>query len=416
MKSLILQQKHRYKQQQQGKKIIFPRLKEYYGHERLRNGNMKSWKDDDPHQWIVDNQSVPNRYVTQVDNACQLYTDGSGYIGIYEINATEVGKIFEFSIDIEDVTTLKIRVGDGDTWYGTFDSEGVGQKLRFVATGTTFYIQSFGANATDVTFTNTSVREIRTTPIFNDNPSFEDGTFLNQWQLSGNNSDDAVIELVTSPTLSGTYALKMQHQLPGIAGYNRAQIITKPTTLGEFIWGREYWIGIRYYLENWLTDPAEWNVLLGAHAVPQWNIWGEGGESGFGIWTDHTGKLYIYSQVIEDPMNEIPGIGGITNPPAFTTALLENQILDFVVNVKLSCYEADNPFIKWWYQGTQVVDLSGPNVHYHDADGNVREQYNTLQVGSYKDPAETQLRRLFVDRIKIAGDQAIYADVVPLSA
>ena len=50
--------------------------------------------------------------------------------------------------------------------------------------------------------------------ILNNNSGFEDGTFLNDWAISENNSLDATFNIVTNPVREGNYALHIQHSVP----------------------------------------------------------------------------------------------------------------------------------------------------------------------------------------------------------
>ena len=63
--------------------------------------------------------------------------------------------------------------------------------------------------------------------LLNKNPGFESGTFQDEWKLSMQNTNDAIIEIVTVPVRSGKYALHLQHQYVTGSTHNRCEIWPK---------------------------------------------------------------------------------------------------------------------------------------------------------------------------------------------
>lgn len=388
----------------------------YYGNNTLRNSNFYSWENDNPTFWTVTGESGALRYVNRdgSNNACHIYTDGSGTITLHQANIIHTGRSYRLTLEITDVSegSLKFSDAGSQTWNTT------GKKtFDFVASGTFAVFGSDGSVLTDIKFTDVLIREVRSSSVFNNNGDFEDGTWSNEWYEHGGNSDDAVIEIDTGIVNNGTYSLKLSHTLPGGSSTNRVFINTNKESVGRYNWGSKYQVGFSIYLKDYLTNPTGgvsqatyWNMLCEAHAVGQYND-GDDGEGGWGITISGYSTLEIWSKIYQDPYTYIPAIPSNTLPRAYITDVVENQWLDFVVHFILS---PDNDgFIKWYYNGVKVVDITGPTVCNLDTNGDPKEKYNYLQIGSYKHIDSTNERILHYDDVKISGEQSIYDDVAP---
>ena len=110
--------------------------------------------------------------------------------------------------------------------------------------------------------------------ILNENPGFESGSYTDEWRPAVQNTNDALIEIVTNPVRSGKYALHLQHQFVDGSTHNRCEIVplyqlgTWTTKNGYTDWNREYWLGFSVYLENWEDSLRDWNSIVQNHSVP----------------------------------------------------------------------------------------------------------------------------------------------------
>jgi hypothetical protein len=133
--------------------------------------------------------------------------------------------------------------------------------------------------------------------ILNVNPGFEDGTFINEYKISTQNNNDAVIEVLTTPPIrSGTYSTHFFHQYTTGSTHNRCEVIPDTDfggyTTGAVPWYQEWWLGLSVYLKDFADylgnatppDTSGWNTIWQMHGVPSINPatgnpwWQSGGE------------------------------------------------------------------------------------------------------------------------------------------
>jgi hypothetical protein len=360
----------------------------------------------------IDNKTVTitfsdNLVVGKTDGIHEILTDSNTAINVVNTSISGGKLVIDIDRDIIDNELLTYRYTAGginslQNSYGLIVDSTTGDTVNNNSTLTVEPIQ----------------------PILNNNPGFEDGTFLNEWTPSGNNSSDALLEIVSSPSpvRDGTYSLHLQHSLVGGNDFsNRVQVV--PTDLGiRYVqWNQEYWMGMSIYLENWLTNPPSWNSLMGSHSIPYQSDWANriSGPSGFGFYT--AGSLFrIHSQIVANPYTETPNTGGYTQTIYEVTAP-ENRWIDLVCHFILS--PDSNGIIEWWIDESKIYSEVGPNVHYLDAGasyddppfsvGLPREQYCSIQIGSYKHKDDTSVRSMYIDEFRLGGSNANYSTVAP---
>lgn len=264
--------------------------------------------------------------------------------------------------------------------------------------------------------------------ILNKNPGFESGTFLDEWKLPVQNTDDAIIEIVTKPVRSGKYALHLQHQYVSGSTHNRCEIWPKiqlgkwTTKTGYVDWNQEYWLGFSVYLENWSNSLGNWNSIVQNHAVPNSWKWGvcDAGHNNWSISADNGFFAYntfgrpcfnVIASLVNDP-SMTPGIGAIgSRPYAIGISEMENRWIDIVINWITS--DGEDGKIKIWVDGELVVELYGANSHTNDTCGLPRERCQSLTFGSYKSPKNTNLVSMYFDEIRIADERGSYDIVSP---
>ncbi|MBW2525258.1 MAG: heparin lyase I family protein [Deltaproteobacteria bacterium] len=253
--------------------------------------------------------------------------------------------------------------------------------------------------------------------IVNSNVGFESGTFLDEWHLSSNNGEDCAISVVTSPTRSGDYSLHVTHSIQGSGNYNRCEFGSNEmfdpnaALAGRFNWHTEYWLGYSIYLEDWTTDPADWNVLGQTHAVPgdyDWNCC-----SGPQFWevSTHFDQFRVGYGDIPDPEDpEMPCSGDYTY---WTSPVgpMQNRWIDIVIHFNATV--GTGGFVHVWVDGIQRVDQHDSVLWALDTCGEPRTEELILQMGSYKEPANTTVRSVYYDEIRITGADGCYDAVAP---
>jgi hypothetical protein len=384
-----------------------PPIDKLYGENVTPNGILQAWDVNNPRRWAETNPGA----IFKNGNACQINTAGT-YTRIY-LHLLTLGKEYYINIDIIDATSGALKFEGSSGTYETWDVTG-SKQLHFIADGTIVEFSNDGA--TNITFTNIFIRPAQSTVLFDISENFESGVWDTNWKLNLKNGGDAAVAIESGTVGSGVYSVKLSHSTKGGDEYNRCEI--EPDNYNEYWWFKEYWIGIRIYLKDWNTLPANWNTLIQMHTKPYNNDWDN--ESGDNAWTLYTNKsgfnsapynvLRFHSQVLDDPLTDIPTEGAI-GPWSWEIPVPENQWFTVVINWK-SSQESDG-FIKMWYNDSLMVNQSGANTHYLDCDGDPRFQANSLITGSYKDPLSTDERILYLDDIKIAGDQAYYELIAP---
>ena len=256
--------------------------------------------------------------------------------------------------------------------------------------------------------------------LINRNFGFENGSWQNEWRDSNKrpvSDSNRGIELVEDPTRVGKYSLRFYHQ-----DYKRCEIVPNyyddykgnKIIPGHFLVDEEYWLGVSLYLKDWNTNPSEWNTLLQTHGTPYENDWSCGaGHNGMTIYTtwDYLRRknfLKIHAEEIKNAKIANSGSSAIGDP-VWEIPCPENQWLDFVFHFKYSY--SDDGFIKVWFNGELIVDLSGSTCYYLDKCGRPRDPRYVLKIGSYKEEKKFNYREMFVDEIRIGGEDASYQDV-----
>lgn len=263
--------------------------------------------------------------------------------------------------------------------------------------------------------------------ILNDNPSFEDGTWQNQWRDS--NSETVTdsfrgIEIDNILSRSGGKSLRLYHK-----DFFRAEIVSLAYTNhngdrvypGGFEVGKEYWIGVSYYLKDWNTNPAGWNALMQSHGTPYNGDWTCGaGVNGFTIGTENKGNGHVFgiqAGIRDDAMTYIPSNGAMSKFN-WTMPVPENVWID-VVGHFIQTYEPTG-LMQWWVQVDgggykKVIDVTGRTTLYLDKCGRPRFHTYTLKIGSYNGgfSGARGSRDMRVDNIRISGSNGNFQLVDP---
>jgi hypothetical protein len=252
--------------------------------------------------------------------------------------------------------------------------------------------------------------------VVNSNVGFEDGTFLNQWQLSSNNGEDCQMSVVTGNARSGTHALHVTHSIQGSGNYNRCEVVSSEqldpgaSRTGRFSWDTEYWLGYSIYLEDWATDPAGWNVLGQTHAIPFDNDWSCCSGPQFWEVTTTLDQFRVAYSIVADPYVTPVCSGGYSY---WETPLgpMQNKWTDVVIHFNASV--GSGGFVEVWIDGSQVIDQQGSVLYAYDSCGRPRTEELLLQMGSYKTTSSTNYRSVYYDEIRIVGATGSYQAVAP---
>ena len=264
--------------------------------------------------------------------------------------------------------------------------------------------------------------------LLNENAGFEDGTWANQWSPAGSNYGDWSIGVSQEQARTGNNSLKFQHSTPEGGSFNRCEAtLDPPLYYHDFF--KEYWLGFSLYIPEWSdVAPPEWNTCYQLHSVPNNGDWNAGysGENGWtvGIRDYSTGTGYERIGFHANELTEAQANNDIPPNSAMGVFVWEDSPIpvgvwmDFVINWKWSYLDADNPFMKLWYQkgGTgyaKVYDRSGPNMYRLDGQGLPKEPKNQTQMGSYKQTDNTTQTTFYYDNIKLGDETADFELVDP---
>ena len=147
------------------KKIPSALVSTLYGPELVVNGDFEDWTNDDPDGW-EDTGIDENNYVTEVVGACRLVSDGT-YVDIRQVDILSTNTLYLVTIDVLDVTSGAIDVifyGGAASISSHISDTGSHSFIINSADNTKLSIKrSSSEGATDVTFTNVSIKEISST-------------------------------------------------------------------------------------------------------------------------------------------------------------------------------------------------------------------------------------------------------------
>lgn len=252
--------------------------------------------------------------------------------------------------------------------------------------------------------------------VVNTNVGFEDGTFLDQWQLSSNNGEDCVMSVETGLARSGTHALHVTHSIQGSGNFNRCEVVSTEqldpdaALTGRFNWDTEYWLGYSIYLEDWAADPANWNVLGQTHAVPFDHDWSCCSGPQFWEVTTSLDQFRVAYSIISDPY-VTPVCSGDYTYWSTSLAAMQNKWIDIVIHFNAAI--GSSGFVQVWIDSSQVVDQQGSVLYAYDTCGRPRTEELLLQMGSYKTTDSTNYRSVYYDEIRITGADGSYQAVAP---
>jgi hypothetical protein len=292
--------------------------------------------------------------------------------------------------------------------------------------------------------------------ILNNNPGFEDGTFINEWKIAFQNVDDSVLEVRSDDPYNGTYYLYNAHRYVTGSTHNRSELISDTdfggTYTGYFPWYTEFWMGFAIKLPNWndiignLPNEAEpeatssWNSCFQMHSIPgdwRWNVCAAApnvfslvAETGIFNWSYVNEKHWsVHSRDFIkrslDPYGSIPDFGieaGMPRPPYWIPlADAEDKWIEVMFNYMMSPgpHATLNPgvptgFLKVWIDKEFVVNEVGPNVYYYDRCEDIPAvAEGLLQLGSYKAQSNTNFVSQQYDDIKFADDTGTVHVVTP---
>lgn len=134
-----------------------------YEDELLTNGGFANWTGDDPDSWTVANEDA-NNYITESSSRCQIVSDNSGSIQIYQQIFT-IGYFYKVSLDVKVATSGAIKITDGITEHVTgINSTGV-KTYYLQLDGTYLVINRDGA--CDIVFDDVSVKKVTNAALAN---------------------------------------------------------------------------------------------------------------------------------------------------------------------------------------------------------------------------------------------------------
>lgn len=151
------------------------------GDELLTNGDFTNWTGDDPSGWTVYGESGVDPEISEVGTneghggsntgMCNVYTSDATGVGITQ-GVLTVNKFFEITLNVDTVTKNGIVVKLGHADYETPYTTSGSKTIRSLAGGVTFEIKRlFGVGGTDVTFDDSSVKQITNAALANNTPT-----------------------------------------------------------------------------------------------------------------------------------------------------------------------------------------------------------------------------------------------------
>ncbi|QYY34389.1 heparin lyase I family protein [Ruficoccus sp. ZRK36] len=232
---------------------------------------------------------------------------------------------------------------------------------------------------------------------------FESGDYTTKWSTSID-GPTSLIEVVSSPVRSGSYAVHMQTF--GANGDRRAELV--PIT-DRFQWEEEYWLGFSFQV--W-QQVEECGIILQHHSVPHDNDWSVGaGVNGFTMQAMVGGDLYLRMSTNDALINVPPLTGGavqgqIKVPLRFSKFVWYDVVCHFR-------YAADSSgFWEIWINDELVYRDTGPNIATLDRSGTARDHEEYLKIGLYPSNGGGD-GDIYFDEIRIGDANADYYDVVP---
>lgn len=238
----------------------------------------------------------------------------------------------------------------------------------------------------------------------------ESGNLSTDWPNPGQYCCEHSAEIVSSIARKGKYSLKIHRKAgdPLTFGTNRAEV----STCCENHSGKRYdlpnrqtvWIGFSIYFPT--------GGALGNYPFEKFTSWNNaiqvvGGSAtcanAVGFRPTSDGKLYIYYRTSnEHPCASVPP----EHPLYKNGALPKGRWIDFVLQVHLDNRANGNGLLRFWQDGQQIVDYSGPIGWPNSGNGYVK-------FGTYASPSTPATRTLYFDEIRIGDQNSNFAEVSP---
>ncbi len=190
---------------------------------------------------------------------------------------------------------------------------------------------------------------------------------------------------------------------------------------GKFYWHEEIWHGFSFNLPspgNGLHKLQQQFGVPGPIDEPDWNY--SSGANGLTINLSNN-KTKFDIRLIPPGSESLNfyAAATIANPgPTNTSAGTEifyswpieyNRWFDVVMNFRYS--DGDDGFFKVWVNGVLEIDVTGSNVHLHDAVGKLKPKEYNLKVGIYSGGEGSG--EVYYDEIRIGDKTSSYDDVAP---
>ncbi len=229
------------------------------------------------------------------------------------------------------------------------------------------------------------------------------------WTPDGQLSEGIEPEIVDSPVRTGNNAVKIRAQANwnGHTNYSRTEILGKRNDTKSFVTffypGKEYWIGFSIYLsDDWETDNTSKEVVFQLHGN------GGGGQyqiPPFALIVDGDDWYWGISSDVDPTPDEADEFGRV--------ALTKGEWVDFVIHAKFSYSYDGYGFYEIWKNDTSLFTRNGPNCY------NDERKIRGPQTGIYKwdwsqsGEYDVSQRIMYLDAIKVGGENSSYADVAP---
>jgi hypothetical protein len=242
-----------------------------------------------------------------------------------------------------------------------------------------------------------SVSEPLTTAALRFDNGFESGT------LAGftPHTSGGTFSVANAPVFAGQHSGKFDLAFSAAGGNYRAETYLADGK-GDFIFGHEYWISLKYYFDDWAIDQSSESAPLQVHTRP-------------GSWDPACvlGSAYSTAPLFLMTTNDTMRFVTFGGKPMWSALIQKKKWLTMTIHFKPST--AADGYVEAWFNGSKIGRVDGANQPKVDNCGlPMRDPY--FNVGIYKwdwrqgRPAtQSSHRSLFVDAIRIAEGPNAYA-------
>jgi hypothetical protein len=226
---------------------------------------------------------------------------------------------------------------------------------------------------------------------------FESGT------LSGfiPHTKGGTFSVANAPVFAGQHSGKFDLAFSAADGNYRAEAYLADGK-GNFAFGHEYWMSLKYYFDDWAIDRSSESAPLQVHSRP-------------GSWDSACtlGSAYSTAPLFLITNNDTMRFVTYGGKPMWSAPIQKKKWLTMTIHFKPST--GDDGYVEAWFNGSKIGRVDGANQPKVDNCGlPMRGPY--FNVGIYKwdwrqgRPAtQSSHRNLFVDAVRIAEGPDAYA-------